>query len=92
MFMEPPRDWWLGELTEPLPDWPRETHCLHITTPLKEVVLGMCAADFEQLTVLCYIVRQGDGESSRHVNQHWIERMAEVLKRRGEPAERRHDG
>lgn len=82
MFMDEGRDWWLGELTEPLPDWPRETHCLHIKTPLKEVVLGVCAADMEQLTVLCYVVRQTDSASNAHVNEQWIERMAEVLKRR----------
>src|SRR5687767_9838333 len=36
--MAPGRDWWLGELTEKVAEWPHETHCLHIKTPLKDVV------------------------------------------------------
>ena len=54
--MESPREWWLGELLEPIENYPRETHCLHIKTPLKEVVLGLHRGDFELLAVLCQVV------------------------------------
>lgn len=72
------RDWWLGELTEPIPEWPTETHCLHIKTPLKEVVLGVTRGDMEQLAVLCQIV-------CGPINTNWLERMAIVFQKRAEP-------
>ncbi len=73
MKMGPDRDWWLGELLEPIRGFPTETHCLHITTPLKDVVLGVNRADMEQLAVLCQIV-------CGPINPHWLETMAEALK------------
>jgi hypothetical protein len=76
MVMDGGRDWWLGELTESLADWPRETHCLHIQTPLKTVVLGVCQADLDQLNVLGYVM------SGKHLNQHWVEKLAKTMKAR----------
>lgn len=75
MKMGEGRDWWLGELLEPLDDFPRETHCLHIKTPLKEVVLGVNRGDMEQLAVLCQVV-------CGPINPHWLEHMTLVLKSR----------
>ena len=46
------RDWWVGKLTKPVPGHEIETHCLHLTTPLKDVVFLVNDADFQWLTVL----------------------------------------
>jgi hypothetical protein len=78
--MGPGRDWWLGELTEPLPDHPEETHCLHLKTPLKEVVLGVNAADLQQLAVAAHIVC---GE----LNGDWLSTMAGILQHRTQTAQ-----
>jgi len=72
MIMDEGRDWWLGKLTEPIADWPNETHCLHIKTPIKEVVLGVNYGDMSQLAVLCQIV-------CGPINPHWIENMIKAL-------------
>lgn len=50
------RDWWIGELLEPVADWPNETHCLHMKTPLKDVSFLCNAGDFEQLLVLSNVI------------------------------------
>lgn len=50
------RDWWIGELLETVPEWPHETHCLHMKTPLKDVSFLCNAGDFEQLLVLSNVV------------------------------------
>lgn len=55
MMMEG-RDWWIGELLEPVPEWPHETHCLHMKTPLKNVSFLCNAGDFEQLLALSNVV------------------------------------
>jgi hypothetical protein len=73
--MEPPREWWLGELLEPIPGYPNETHCLHIKTPLKEVVLGVNQADMEMLAVLCQVV-------CGPINPKWLDSMVQVVKQR----------
>lgn len=72
MIMDENRNWWLGKLTEPISGWPNETHCLHIKTPLKEIVLGVNYGDMSQLAVLCQIV-------CGPINQHWLDNMANVL-------------
>jgi hypothetical protein len=72
--MAPGRDWWLGELTEPVPEWPHETHCLHITTPLKSVVFLCNRGDLSGLAVLCDI-------PFPIVNETWRERMSDAYKR-----------
>ena len=50
------REWFIGELTEPLEAYPHETHCFHMTTPTKEVVWLMNPADFRNLYVLSSIM------------------------------------
>lgn len=50
------RDWWIGELLEPVPEWPHETHCLHMKTPLKDVSFLCNTGDFGQLLVLSNVV------------------------------------
>lgn len=50
------RDWWIGELLEAVPEWPHETHCLHMKTPLKDVSFLCNVGDFEQLMVLSNVV------------------------------------
>lgn len=76
--MAPGRDWWLGELTEKHPDWPNETHCLHIKTPLKDVVLLCNMGDLQGLTVLCNI-------PFPVVNERWKERMEAGYRRAAMP-------
>ena len=75
MPMREGRDWWMGELTERLPDHPHETHCLHIQTPLKSVVLGVYRADLDYLAVLAQMVGGGP------LNPHWSEKMADLMRR-----------
>lgn len=55
-IMDEGRDWWIGELLEPIPEWPKETHCLHMKTPLKDVSFLCNAGDFEQLMVLGNVI------------------------------------
>lgn len=50
------RDWWIGELLEPVAAWPNETHCLHMKKPLKDVSFLCNSGDFEQLLVLSNVV------------------------------------
>lgn len=69
------REMWLGILTEPIEGHPVETHCLHIKTPIKEVVFGLDEADFEQFAIFCQVV-------CGTLNSHWLEKMAEIYKDR----------
>lgn len=50
--MDQGRDWWVGELLEPVQEWPKETHCLHMKTPVKDVWFLCNSGDFEQLMVM----------------------------------------
>lgn len=68
-FMAEGRDWWLGELLEPMPDWPAETHCLHMTTPIKDVVFGVMAGDASLFAVLMQVLHGGP------VDPLWLNRM-----------------
>lgn len=56
--MDEHRDWWIGKLIEPVPEWPKETHCLHMKTPIKSVVFLCNGGDFEQLLVMSNAVVQ----------------------------------
>lgn len=69
--MEEGRDWWIGELIEPVPEWPHETHCLHMKTPIKYVVFLCNSGDFEQLLVMSNVVTQLK-------NLQWLESMTEM--------------
>lgn len=68
-FMEEGRDWWIGKLTASVPEWPKETHCLHMTTPLKDVVFLCNRGDFEALATLsaCYF--------GHPINESWMSSM-----------------
>ncbi len=72
--MAPGREWWLGELTERVSEWPHETHCLHIKTPLKDIVLLCNIGDLQGLTVLCDIPFPVK-------NPTWKERMEAAYRR-----------
>ena len=54
--MEDGRDWWIGKLLEPVKEWPKETHCLHMKTPVKSVSFLCNYGDFENLLVLSNVV------------------------------------
>ena len=73
--MDKGRDWWLGELTEPVPEWPQELFCLHLKTPLKDVVFLMNLADFQAIATLAQVA------NGNPINRTWLERMAEHYKR-----------
>lgn len=66
-FMGENRDWWLGKLTEQVPEWPAETHCLHLKTPVKDVVFLCNSGDFQQLAVL---IRHALGYE---INENWMQ-------------------
>lgn len=51
-YMGEGRNWWIGKLTEPLPDFPSETHCLHLETPVKDVTFLCNKADFQNLIIV----------------------------------------
>lgn len=70
------RDWWIGKLTTVIPEWPNETHCLHMRTPIKSVVFLCNGGDFEQLMVMSNaVVNLADLE--------WLKSMTrEAMKRR----------
>ena len=55
-LMSPGRDWWIGELLEPIPEWPKETHCLHMKTPMKDIVFLCNRGDFENLLVMSNVI------------------------------------
>ena len=69
------RDWWIGELLHPVPEWPTETHCLHMKTPVKDVVFLCNSGDFEQLIVIANAVMGLK-------NLAWLESMTEGAKSR----------
>lgn len=75
MKMGEGHDWWLGELLEPIAEFPTETHCIHITTPIKSLVLGVNRADMEQLAVLCQVV-------CGQINPRWLSNMEKALRHR----------
>jgi hypothetical protein len=64
------RDWWMGELLEPIPDHPEETHCLHITTPYKSVVWGVNLADLLVYATFAHIIH------GMPINSNWLDIMA----------------
>lgn len=66
--MGPERDWWIGELTEMIKEYPEETHCLHLKSPVKEVVYLCNIGDFEQLQVICEVV-------TGKLNRNWVDKM-----------------
>lgn len=77
--MDKNRDWWIGELLEPVPEWPKETHCLHMRSPLKTVVFLCNGGDFEQLLVMSNTVT--------HLrNLEWLDSATEGARIRAAPA------
>jgi hypothetical protein len=75
LMMSPGRDWWIGELLAPIDGHPEETHCLHMKTPLKEVVYGINAADLQQLAVAARVV-------CGVIDPAWIEAMVGIVQHR----------
>lgn len=65
------RDFWIGKLLDPLPEYPEETHCLHLKTEAKDVTFLCNMADFHQLQVLCRAVT---GE----INEGWMQTMIKL--------------
>lgn len=51
---------WLGKLTEIYKKAPKETHCIHIKTPFKEIVLGVNSSDSWWLASFAQIIAKND--------------------------------
>ena len=67
------RDFYVGELIEPVKEYPLETHCLHLKTQVKEVEFLCNKADFAQLQILGRSV-------TGQLNEQWIESMLKIQK------------
>ena len=50
------REWFIGKLDEHLPEYPHETHCLHLKTQYKDVTFLCNEADFRNLLIICRAV------------------------------------
>ncbi len=66
--VNPPREMWLGEIVSgSMPEECRaETHCMHLLTPEKQVVMLLNLGDAMNFAVLAQIVHGGP------VNPHWL--------------------
>jgi len=84
-FMGKNRDWWIGKLIEPVAEWPRETHCLHMLTPLKDVAFLCNRGDFENLMLLANAVVGLD-------SLDWLKRVTEAVRRRAALPEEPRNG
>jgi len=58
----PDREIWIGELTEQYEKAPKETHCIHIKTPFKEIVLGVNSSDAWWLVAFGQMLLDEDGK------------------------------
>lgn len=65
------REWFIGKLAEHLPDYPEETHCLHLKTNYKDVTFLCNEADFRNLMIICRAVVGQPNES-------WMQSMVEM--------------
>ena len=70
--MDKGRDWWVGKLTEPVKEYPLETHCLHLKTQVKDVVFLCNKGDFAQLQLLGRVV-------TGQLNEEWIDSMLKII-------------
>ena len=68
----------LGRLLRPIEGYPSETHCLHITTPAKQVVFGINLGDMAAMAVLAQIVH------GQPFNQQWLDSMEEYYRHNAE--------
>lgn len=55
---------WIGELTEKYNEAPLESHCIHIKTPLKEIVLGVNSSDAWWLVAFGQLLLVEDGKKT----------------------------
>lgn len=69
------RKWWAGKLRERVKEFPAETHCLHLKTPLKDITFLCNEADFQQLQVLCRVV-------TGKLSETWINSMVKIVKKK----------
>lgn len=71
------RKCWLGKLTEPLKDYPSEQFCLHIKTPLKEIVFGLHNSDAGWLACIAQMIHYDE----KPINSNWIKLTIEAAKK-----------
>lgn len=65
------REWFIGKLDQILPDYPEETHCLHLKTNYKDVTFLCNEADFRNLMIICRAV-------VGQPNEAWMEQMVQA--------------
>lgn len=70
------RQIWVGELLEPIVGHESETHCVHITTPAKQVVFAMNHTDAGWLAVLAQLLH------GKPINPNWVNRMEARYRRK----------
>ena len=72
-FMGKDRRLWIGELTEHIKEYPQEKYCLHIKTPVKDIVFLCNRGDFEQIYILAKVIGINPDKS-------WTESMVKGAK------------
>lgn len=80
----PGREWWMGELPEPILGHPEETHCLHITTPYKSVVWGVNLGDMMAYAVLAQIAHKEISGHNGNINPEWLDTMEALYRKAGQ--------
>jgi len=68
------RDFWVGKLTDKLPEHPEESYCLHMKTQFKDVTFLCNEADFQQIQILCMCI-------TGKIDETWMESMIDRAKR-----------
>lgn len=72
----PDREWWMGELLEPIPGHPEELWCMHIKTPYKSVVWGLNGGDMDAYAVLAQIAfHEAHPDIEGPINPNWLNAM-----------------
>jgi hypothetical protein len=66
------REFWIGELLEPIEGYPAETHCIHITTPAKSVVFGVNLGDATIMAIAGQLLHKEMTGVDKPINQRWL--------------------
>lgn len=74
------REWFIGKLTEPIAEFPHETHCMHLKTNFKEVVYLCNEADFRNMMIMCEA-------AIGRPNESWMKAMVESARIKTELSE-----
>ena len=78
--MDTGREFWIGKLDEPVAAYPLETHCLHMKSPIKDIIFLINEGDTQNLAMLFHA-------AFGPVDPIWLARMAEHAISRAEDKE-----